>query len=241
MGGMPALVWGIVAVSAIICVAILKWAPRMQICSFCGRRNPPKATRCECGLDLTRTRLRAHEREKLATVVGEAGLAETEKWLDAAGVREPLSWPSWFALETACKAVSVRRMDVVRDLLGKIDELSDDSRARLLQSAEGSIVIRNALEGRLELLEVGYEAASRTYEFTAYVGDDLFGERRPPRLLPTLRTMVAERRDGDGNPVDTVRVVFHDEQHARRHAAELRAAGARVYYMDRTTGDLAEP
>jgi hypothetical protein len=47
---------------------------------------------------------------------------------------------------------------------------------------------------------------------------------------------VKARKDRDGHPVDTVRVVFAEEWMAHRERRPLLDVGARVYFMDRNTG-----
>jgi len=54
-----------------------------------------------------------------------------------------------------------------------------------------------------------------------------------------VRWIVGSKQDRAGNPVDCVRIVFLEEWMARERRPLL-DVGARVFFMDRKTGDLVE-
>src|SRR5690606_29706461 len=92
---------------------------------------------------------------------------------------------------------------------------------------------------------VGYIAESKTVEFTGYVAKGRLHEGDEPRHvviteIHAVRELVARKQTDDGRPVETVRIVFPEEWMARQERRPLLDVGARVYYMDGTTGALVE-
>jgi len=94
---------------------------------------------------------------------------------------------------------------------------------------------------------VGYDAATRTLEYTGYcIGDVIRNKPGLPathvhiREIHDLRALVKVGRDGQGRPVATVRIVFPDEEQAQRERRPLLDAGARVFFTDRATGEDVE-
>jgi hypothetical protein len=134
--------------SALTITAILLWAPRYQPpCNACGKRSRLGERTCRCGASLVPKRPppTPDERAKIGALVGDKNVDELFRWLDAAGVHQPLTSIAWFALGTAYQAVLKGRADVLRSVVNEIDELPRDLRAALIQSGEGSIVIREGL------------------------------------------------------------------------------------------------
>ncbi len=239
---MPALGWLLIVAAVAGMLAILVWAPRYRPCPACGRRVRVDAPRCgECGRDLAPkpTALPEGERERIVRSIGEEMYAAITKWIAAAGVEpESLSPRSWLLLAIAYGTIEIERRDLLREGIDMVQELAPSSRARLLQVGDGSITIRESLIGCLVLREVGYDAATRTFELTGIYEPSPTGDVGP--LLSSLPTVVAEGRDSAGNPVETVRVVFLWEWQARRAAAgPLRDAGAKVFYQG-DQGQLVE-
>jgi hypothetical protein len=58
--------------------------------------------------------------------------------------------------------------------------------------------------------------------------------------LHPLNLHESRKKDRAGNPVDCVRIVFPEEWMARRERRPLLDAGARVFFMDRKTGNDIE-
>jgi hypothetical protein len=85
---------------------------------------------------------------------------------------------------------------------------------------------------------VGYEAATRTVEYAGFVArTPLARGGEDPRFvlvreIHDLRALIAAKKDAEGRPVDTVRIVFPHEWMARQERRPLLDAGARVFYID---------
>jgi hypothetical protein len=79
---------------------------------------------------------------------------------------------------------------------------------------------------------IGYDPATRTVEYTAYVPPPTGGI--PNHLLlydiHIIRAAVIRKKTLKGEPVDTVRVVFLDEAAARAERRPLLDVGARVFF-----------
>jgi hypothetical protein len=79
---------------------------------------------------------------------------------------------------------------------------------------------------------IGYDPATRTVEYTAYVPPPTGGI--PNHLLlydiHVIRAAVIRKKTLKGEPVDTVRVVFLDEAAARAERRPLLDVGARVFF-----------
>jgi hypothetical protein len=94
------------------------------------------------------------------------------------------------------------------------------------------------------LAPVGYEAKSKTFEFAGFCTKTPIERGGPEprhvliREIHDVRALVAAKRDADGRPVETVRVVFPEQWMARQERRPLLDAGAQVFYMDRKSGRL---
>ncbi len=222
----------LVAGSLVTMIAIIVWAPRLWICPACGHKNQPRAVRCECGRDrAAATPATADRSDPIAT------------WFRAAGVDlETLDrLPAVARIEVAAagRALQAGRLDLVTKLIGSVGELPQRSRELLIEAARAHLIVREALEaGYLQLTEIGYEEATRTFEFSAYFVQNVLATRTEPVGIEALRTIVTQEHDAEGHPVDTVRVVFPEEAMARRQKGPLVAAGAKVFFMDPRNGDL---
>jgi len=93
----------------------------------------------------------------------------------------------------------------------------------------------------------GYDAETRTLEFTGYcIGNVIRNKPDLPathvhiREIHELRALVKARMDDEGRPVEKVRIVFPAEDMARRERRPLKDAGAEVFYQDAGTGRLVE-
>ena len=60
------------------------------------------------------------------------------------------------------------------------------------------------------------------------------------REIHEVRWIVGSKKDRAGNPVDCVRIVFLEEWMARHERRPLLDVGARIFFMNRKTGDLVE-
>jgi hypothetical protein len=243
------MLWLIVAVPVVLNVALVVWRVVSRPCGACGERVRKSARRCECGHDLDApVPLPSIDRARLVNAIGEENLLSVESWLRAGHVHERLGWSAWWALHVADKAVRVGRLDLVKNVLAELEELSPGSRARLMQSAEGSVIIREGLQQQLrrelQLIKVGVEASTRTLDFVAYYNDNDGSFPTDPAAgdvrMNELGAIVSARRDGQGETFDHVRVVFSSEVQARREAPHVRDAGAQVFYRCATSGDLVE-
>jgi hypothetical protein len=92
----------------------------------------------------------------------------------------------------------------------------------------------------------GYDPTTRTVEYAGFCTDTRVSQGGPDprhvliREIHSVRALVKAKKDRDGRPVDTVRIVFMEEWMARRERRPLLDAGARVYFMDRNTGKDVE-
>jgi hypothetical protein len=103
-------------------------------------------------------------------------------------------------------------------------------------------IIADEAAGYPALSLVGYDASTRTVEYSGYCTDtDIAKGGTDPRHvlireIHEIRSLVKSKKDRDGHPVDTVRVVFAEEWMARRERRPLLDVGARVCFMDPKTG-----
>jgi hypothetical protein len=92
----------------------------------------------------------------------------------------------------------------------------------------------------------GYDPRTRTLEFAGYVTNTPLERGGPDprnvliREIHEVRWIVRTEKDRAGNPVDCVRIVFLEEWMARRERRPLLDVGARVFFMDRKTGNDIE-
>jgi len=92
----------------------------------------------------------------------------------------------------------------------------------------------------------GYDPHTKTLEFAGYITNTPLerGGRDPRHVLireiHEVRWITGTKKDRAGNPVDCVRIVFPEEWMARRERRPLLDAGARVFFMDRKTGNDIE-
>jgi hypothetical protein len=92
----------------------------------------------------------------------------------------------------------------------------------------------------------GYDPRTKTLEFAGYITNTPLerGGRDPRHVLireiHEVRWIVGTKKDRAGNPVDCVRIVFPEEWMARRERRPLLDVGARVFFMDRRTGNDIE-
>jgi hypothetical protein len=92
----------------------------------------------------------------------------------------------------------------------------------------------------------GYDPTTRTVEYAGFCTDTRVSQGGPDprhvliREIHSVRALVKAKKDPDGRPVDTVRIVFMEEWMARRERRPLLDAGARVFFMDRNTGKDVE-
>lgn len=101
--------------------------------------------------------------------------------------------------------------------------------------------------GNPALSYVGYEAATRTVEYTGFVAKLPYVPSRTDsnrhvliREIHGLRALVKAKQDAEGRPIDTVRIVFPFEWMARQERRPLLDAGARVFYSTADSVDLIE-
>jgi hypothetical protein len=107
-------------------------------------------------------------------------------------------------------------------------------------------IIADERAGYPALSFVGYAPSTRTVEYAGFctTTDIAKGGPDPRHVLiqeiHEVRALVKAKEDREGRPVDTVRVVFAEEWMARRERRPLLDAGARVFFMDRKTGNDVE-
>ena len=75
---------------------------------------------------------------------------------------------------------------------------------------------------------LGYHAASRSLEYTAYVGA---GRHILPREIFALRALLAAGRLPDGTKLERLRVTFPDRVMALREFVPLQDSGIEVVYL----------
>lgn len=103
------------------------------------------------------------------------------------------------------------------------------------------------------LAVAGYDAATRTLEYTGGVVDKPVTELREPeaqhvhvREIHALRALAKAKKDAQGRPVETLRVVFPEAWMALQERRPLIDAGAHVFYTGAagelvSVVDVAEP
>jgi hypothetical protein len=105
-------------------------------------------------------------------------------------------------------------------------------------------IIADERAGYPALSLVGYDPATRTIEYAGFCTDTDIAKGGPDprhvliREIHEIRALVKAKKDQEGRPVDTVRVVFPEEWMARRERRPLRDVGARVYFMDSKGKDI---
>ena len=101
---------------------------------------------------------------------------------------------------------------------------------------------RDDKAGTPVLTPVGYDATTRTAEYTGFLPDPEPGGPEPHLLvrdIMSIRHMARLKKTSDGRPVDTIRIVFPTEAMARPERRPLLDCGARVYFLG-SAGDLIE-
>lgn len=100
--------------------------------------------------------------------------------------------------------------------------------------------------GNPALRVAGYQASTKTLEMTGFIVDKPLtdGGSEPRHVLIkeiyTVRGLVKRKKDAEGRPIETLRVVFPEAWMARQERRPLLDAGAKVFYMDRKSGELVE-
>jgi hypothetical protein len=104
--------------------------------------------------------------------------------------------------------------------------------------------IRDGKAGFHALEYAGYDAATKTIEFAGYCTKTPLGlGGEDPRSvlireIHEVRALVKAKRDGQGKPVEHVRIVFAEEWMAREQRRPLLDVGAEVYFTDPASGAL---
>lgn len=107
-------------------------------------------------------------------------------------------------------------------------------------------IIADERAGYPALSFVGYDPTTRTIEYAGLCTDTDIAKGGPDprhvliREIHEIRALVKAKKDRDGHPVDTVRVVFAEQWMARRERRPLLDVGARVSFMDPKTGQDIE-
>ena len=107
-------------------------------------------------------------------------------------------------------------------------------------------IIADERAGYPALLFVGYAPSTRTIEYAGFCTDTDIAKGGPDprhvliREIHEVRALIKAKKDRQGHPVDTVRIVFAEEWMARRERRPLLDVGARVFFMDRKTGSDIE-
>jgi hypothetical protein len=107
-------------------------------------------------------------------------------------------------------------------------------------------IIADERAGYPALSFVGYDPRSRTIEYAGFCTTTDIAKGCPDprhvliREIHEVRALVKHKKDREGRPVDTVRIVFAEEWMARRERRPLLDVGARVFFMDRKTGSDVE-
>lgn len=103
-------------------------------------------------------------------------------------------------------------------------------------------IIADERAGYPALSFVGYAPPTRTIEYAGFCTNTDIAKGGPDprhvliREIHEIRSLLKAKKDREGRPVDTVRVVFAEEWMARRERRPLLDVGARVFFMDRKTG-----
>jgi len=107
-------------------------------------------------------------------------------------------------------------------------------------------LIADEAAGYPALSLIGYDPGTRTVEYAGFCTNTPVnrGGEDPRHVLireiHALRGLVKAKKDHEGRPVDTVRIVFLEEWMARRERRPLLDAGARVFYAHPKSGELIE-
>jgi len=107
-------------------------------------------------------------------------------------------------------------------------------------------IIADERAGYPALSFVGYDPSTRTVEYAGFCTNTDIAKGGPDprhvliREIHEIRALVKAKKDRDGHPVDTVRIVFAEEWMARRERRPLLDVGARVFFMDRKAGNDIE-
>jgi hypothetical protein len=103
-------------------------------------------------------------------------------------------------------------------------------------------IIADERAGYPALSFVGYDPSTRTVEYAGFCTNTDIAKGGPDprhvliREIHEVRSLVKAKKDREGRPVDTVRIVFAEEWMARRERRPLLDVGARVFFMDPKTG-----
>jgi hypothetical protein len=107
-------------------------------------------------------------------------------------------------------------------------------------------IIADERAGYPALSFVGYDPSTRTIEYAGFCTDTDIAKGGPDprhvliREIHEIRALVKAKKDREGRPVDTIRIVFAEEWMARRERRPLIDVGALVFFMDPKTGELVE-
>ena len=107
-------------------------------------------------------------------------------------------------------------------------------------------IIADERAGYPALSFVGYAPSTRTIEYAGFCTNTDIAKGGPDprhvliREIHEVRALVKAKKDREGRPVDTVRIVFAEEWMARRERRPLLDVGARVFFMDPKTGSDVE-
>ena len=107
-------------------------------------------------------------------------------------------------------------------------------------------IIADERAGYPALSFVGYDPSTRTVEYAGFCTNTDIAKGGPDprhvliREIHEVRALVRAKKDREGRPVDTVRIVFVEEWMARRERRPLLDVGARVFFMDPKTGSDLE-
>ena len=106
--------------------------------------------------------------------------------------------------------------------------------------------IQNEKAGYPALAPLGYDEATKTVELTGFITKTPLraGGKEPRHVLILeiydLRALVKGKKDRQGRPVETVKIIWPEEWMAVSERRPLLDNGARVFYTDRKTKDLVE-
>jgi len=103
-------------------------------------------------------------------------------------------------------------------------------------------ITANERAGYPALSLVGYDPSIRTVEYAGFCTTTEIAKGGPDprhvliREIHEIRSLLKAKKDREGRPVDTVRIVFVEEWMARRERRPLLDVGARIFFMDPETG-----